>query len=79
MLNDADAIAAIDWTETPGFMGENMLHKKFGKNLRLLSGSYQTGVDVHAADIDGDGLDEVLVPSTQINPNWQPHWTPVVS
>ncbi|HEX7859981.1 MAG TPA: hypothetical protein VF773_06645 [Verrucomicrobiae bacterium] len=73
VLNDADAIAAIDWTETPGFMGENMLHRKFGKNLRLLSGSYQTGVDVHAADIDGDGMDEVLVPSTQINPNWQPH------
>lgn len=73
VLNDADSIAAFDWTQPPGFLGENMLHRKFGKNLRLLSGSYQTGVDVHAADIDGDGLDEVLVPSTQINPNWQPH------
>ncbi|HVK59350.1 MAG TPA: hypothetical protein VM735_11265 [Candidatus Kapabacteria bacterium] len=73
VLNDADSVAAFDWTRTPGFFGENMLHRKFGKNLRLLSGSYQTGVDVHAADIDGDGLDEVLVPSTQINPNWQPH------
>ncbi|MGZ8938854.1 MAG: hypothetical protein ACXW32_06545, partial [Limisphaerales bacterium] len=73
VLNDADSIAAFDWTRPPGFLGENMLHRKFGKNLRLLSGSYQTGVDVHAADIDGDGLDEVLVASTQINPNWQPH------
>jgi hypothetical protein len=72
-LNDADSIVAFDWTQPPGFLGENMLHRKFGKNLRLLSGSYQIGVDVHAADIDGDGLDEVLVPSTQINPNWQPH------
>ena len=73
VLNDADSIAAFDWTQPPGFLGESMLHRKFGKNLRLLSGSYQTGVDIHAADIDGDGLDEVLVPSTQINPNWQPH------
>ncbi len=73
VLNDADSIVAFDRTQPPGFLGEGMLHRKFGKNLRLLSGSYQTGVDVHAADIDGDGLDEVLVASTQINPNWQPH------
>jgi hypothetical protein len=73
VLNDADSVAAFDITQAPGLFGENMLHKKFGKNLRLLSGSYQTGVDVHAADIDGDGLEEALVASTQINPNWQPH------
>ena len=73
VLNDADSIVAFDKTKPAGFLGEGMLHRKFGKNLRLLSGSYQTGVDVYAADIDGDGLDEVLVASTQVNPNWQPH------
>jgi hypothetical protein len=72
VLNDADSIVAFDITQPPGLFGKGMLHKKFGKNLRLLSGSYQTGVDVHAADIDGDGLDEVLVPGTQVYPNWQP-------
>lgn len=72
VLNDADSVVAFDKTQAPGLFGKGMLHKKFGKNLRLLSGSYLTGVDVHAADIDGDGLDEVLVASTQINPNWQP-------
>lgn len=72
VLNDADSVAAFDKTQPPGLYGKGMLHKKFGKNLRLLSGLYQTGVDVHAADLDGDGLDEVFVSSTQIDPNWQP-------
>lgn len=75
VLNDADSVVAFDKTKPAGLFGSGMLHKKFGKNLRLLSGSYQTGVDVNAADIDGDGLDEVLVASTQVNPNWQPNET----
>jgi hypothetical protein len=75
VLNDADSIVAFDKTLPAGLFGKGMLHKKFGKNLRLLSGSYQTGVDVHTTDLDGDGFCEVLVPSTQINPNWQPSET----
>jgi hypothetical protein len=52
-----------------------MLHKQFGKNQRLLSGAYEQGVDVYTADIDGDGLAEVLVPTTHLNPLWQPNET----
>ncbi|HYE30278.1 MAG TPA: hypothetical protein VEH27_02515 [Methylomirabilota bacterium] len=72
VLNDADSVAAYDTTQPNGFLGNDQLHKQFGKNQRFLSGAYQTGVDVHAADIDGDGKDEVLVPSSRIDPNWEP-------
>lgn len=75
VLNDADSVVAFDKTKPPGLFGKGMLHKKFGKNLRLLSGSYLTGVDLAAADIDGDGLDETLVSSSPIEPNWQPSET----
>jgi hypothetical protein len=75
VLNDSDSVVAFDRTQAPGFYGKGMLHKMFGKNQRLLSGSYLTGVDVYAADVDGDGRDEVLVASSQINPNWQPSET----
>lgn len=75
VLNDADSVVAFDKTQAPGFFGKGMLHKKFGKNLRLLSGSYQKGVDLYAADLDGDGLDEVMVASSQLDPNWQPNET----
>ena len=40
-----------------------------------MSGSYELGVDVYTADIDGDGLAEVLVPTTQHDPLWQPSET----
>lgn len=75
VLNDADGVAAFDRTRPHGFYGKGMLHRMFGKNQRLLSGSYLRGVDVYAADIDADGLDEVLVASSQIDPNWQPSET----
>ena len=45
----------------------------FGKNQQLLAGgAYEQGVDVYTADIDGDGLAEVLVPMTQYNGFHQP-------
>ena len=75
VLHDADGVAGFDRTQPHGFHGKGMLHKMFGKNQRMLSGSYQTGVDLYAADVDGDGLDEVLVANTQIEPNWQPSET----
>jgi hypothetical protein len=75
VLNDSDSVVAFDRTQPPGFYGKGMLHKMFGKNQRLLSGSYQTGVDIYTADLDGDGHDEVLVASSQINPNSQPSET----
>ena len=75
VLNDADSVVAFDRTKPTGFFGKGMLHKMFGKNQRLLSGSYQTGVDIYTADVDGDGHDEVLAASSQINPNWQPSET----
>jgi hypothetical protein len=52
-----------------------MLHKQFGKAQRLMCGSYQIPIDLYAADIDGDGLDEVLVAGTQLSSLWQPNET----
>ncbi|MGV3771584.1 MAG: hypothetical protein ACO1QB_01695, partial [Verrucomicrobiales bacterium] len=75
VLNDSDSVVSFDRTLPPDWYGKGMLHKKFGKNLRLLSGAYLVGVDITTCDLDGDGLSEVLVPSTQINPNWQPSET----
>lgn len=75
VLSDSDSVAAFDATKPHGVYGKGNLHKQFGKNQRLLTGSYQLGADIYAADIDGDGLDEVLVGSTQSNPLWQPNET----
>ncbi len=75
VLNDSDSIVAFDKTKPAGFQGMGMLHGMFGKNLRMTSGFYQQAIDVYPADVDGDGLDEVLSVTTQINPLWQPHET----
>ena len=74
-LTDSDSVVCFDKMQPPGFWGKGMLHKQFGKNQRLMSGSYQIGIDIHTADIDGDGLDEVLVAGTQLSRFWQPNET----
>lgn len=75
VLNDSDGVVCFDKTQPHGLYGKGTLYKQFGKNQRLMSGSYEQGVDVYTADIDGDGRPEVLVPTTHINPLWQPSET----
>ena len=75
VLNDSDSVVCFDKTQPHGFQGNGTLHKQFGKNQRLMSGSYQVGVDVYTADLDGDGRAEVLVPTTRRDPLWQPNET----
>ena len=73
VLNDSDSIVAFDKTKPFGFYGLGQLHGMFGKNLRMTTGVYQQGIDVYAADIDGDGRDEALSLTTQFNCAYQPH------
>ncbi len=75
VLNDSDSVVCFDKTKPHGFYGRGMLHKQFGKNQRLMSGDYQQSVDIYPVDLDGDGLAEVLVPTTQLNPSWEPSET----
>lgn len=74
-LNDSDSVVCFDKTKPFGLFGKGQLHKQFGKNQRLIAGGYQKSVDVTTVDIDGDGLAEVLVPTTQWEPLWTPHET----
>jgi hypothetical protein len=74
-LNDSDSVVAFDKTKPFGLWGNGMLHGQFGKNQRLMTGSYQYPIDIYAADLDGDGLDEVLVAGTQASSLWQPNET----
>jgi hypothetical protein len=75
VLNDSDSVVCFDKTRPHGLWGKGMLHKQFGKNQRLMTGSYLLGIDVHTADIDGDGRDEVLVAGTQQGTLWMPNET----
>ena len=75
VLNDSDSVVAFDFKKPHGLWGKSMLHLGFGRNLRLMSGSYQVPIDIQTADIDGDGRDEVLVPGTQLSSLWQPNET----
>src|SRR6266550_2770241 len=74
-LNDSDSVVSFDKTLPFGLWGKGMLHKQFGKNQRLTTGSYQLPIDIYTADLDGDGLDEVLVAGTQLGTLWQPNET----
>jgi hypothetical protein len=75
VLNDSGSVVAFDKTKAHGLYGSGNLHGQFGKNSQVISGSYEIGVDVFTADIDGDGLSEVLVPTTQYTSPWQPNET----
>ena len=75
VLNDSDSVVAFDKSRPFGLWGKGMLHKQFGKNQRLMTGSYQVPIDLYAADLDGDGLDEILVAGTQLSSLWQPNET----
>src|SRR5882672_1265330 len=70
-LNDSDSVVAFDKTQPFGLWGKGMLHKQFGKNQRVMTGSYLVPIDIYTADLDGDGLDEVLVAGTQLSSQWQ--------
>ncbi len=74
-LNDGDCVVAFDKSKPFGLWGKGQLHKSFGKAQRLACGSYQLPIDVFAADIDGDGLDEALVSGTQLSNIMQPSET----
>ncbi len=74
-LNDSDSVVCFDKSQPFGLFGKGMLHRQFGKNQRLMTGSYQVPIDVYAADLDGDGLDEALVAGTQLSSMWQPNET----
>jgi hypothetical protein len=75
VLNDSGSVVAFDKTKPFGLYGSGNLIGQFGKNSQVISGSYELGVDVYTADIDGDGLSEVLVPTTQYTSPWQPNET----
>jgi hypothetical protein len=74
-LNDSGSVIAFDKTLPFGLWGKSMLHKQFGKEQQLMSGSYLAPIDIYTADLDGDGRDEVLVAGTQLSSQWQPDET----
>jgi hypothetical protein len=75
VLNDSGSVVAFDKTKPHGLYGSGNLIGQFGKNSQVISGSYEIGVDVFTADLNGDGLSEVLVPTTQYTSPWQPNET----
>lgn len=74
-LNDSDSVVCFDKSQPFGLWGKGELYRQFGKNQRLMSGSYLIPIDIYTADLDGDGRDEVLVAGTQLSSQWQPNET----
>ena len=74
-LTDSDSVVSFDKTQPFGLWGKGMLHKQFGKNQALMTGSYQLPIDIYTTDLDGDGLDEVLVAGTTFGVLWPPNDT----
>ncbi len=74
-LNDSDSVVCFDKSKPFGLWGKGMLHGQFGKNQRLMTGSYLYPIDIYTADINGDGRDEVLVAGTELSSMWQPNET----
>lgn len=75
VLNDSDSVVCFDRSRPHGLWGKGMLHKQFGKNQRLMTGSYHVPQDIYTADLDGDGAGEVLVPGTRLSYLWTPNET----
>ncbi|HZM04085.1 MAG TPA: VCBS repeat-containing protein [Candidatus Saccharimonadales bacterium] len=73
VLNDSDTVVSFDKTQPFGLYGNGELTGMFGHDLHMTTGFYEQGIDTYAADIDGDGRDELLSVTTQFNCLYNPH------
>jgi uncharacterized repeat protein (TIGR01451 family) len=72
-LTDSDSVVGYHRTDPHGFYGAGNLIGQFGKNSRILSGSYKRPTTLNAVDLTGDGKAEVLYEAPNVgDPNWQP-------
>ncbi len=65
-LTDSDSVVGYHASQPHGFYGSGNLIGQFGKNSRIISGSYKHSVALNAADITGDGKAEVFYESHNI-------------
>ena len=71
-LTDSDSVVGYHKTAPHGFYGAGNLIGQFGKNSRIISGSYKKSVSLNAVDLTGDGRAEVLYEGHNIaNLLWQ--------
>jgi hypothetical protein len=71
--NDSDSVVCFDKTQPFGLYGSGELVGMYGHDLHMTTGFYEEGIDTYAADINGDGNDELLSASTQWNCAYNPH------